>query len=251
VTTVGATAARAARIAAAVGAAALAAASLRTMHAEAAYETGLDASVDPRRSPALDLPGRLEAYEEAVRRDPGEELYVLRAGQVRLLRAVRRGGEIDGVELAAARGLLVRATELRPLDSRPRAQLARAARLAGDPDGAVAQARQAMALAPKAPGPMHVAVEIGLWAWRATGEPADLRTALAAGVALAGIGEESPDRAFAGAFAEARAGLAQDLVEATTGDAALAAYAVLAVRPVRPEAALVLDPPAPPAERER
>jgi tetratricopeptide (TPR) repeat protein len=237
------TAGRVARVAAALGAGMLAAASLRTTYAERAYVAGLDLTVDPRRSPALDLPGRLEAYEDAMSRDPGEELYVLRAGQIRLLRAARRDGAVDRRELAAARALLVRATELRPLDSRPRAQLALAARMAGDSEEALRAAKEAAALAPNAPGPMRVAADVGLWAWTQTGDPAALRSALAAGMALAGIGEESPDRAIVNALGRAGPDLAQDLVEATKEDPTLAAYAAAAARPLKPEVARLLDPP--------
>jgi tetratricopeptide (TPR) repeat protein len=236
------TAGRVARVAAAVGAVFLAAASLRAMYAESAYEAGLELSVDPKDDPALDVTGRLEAYEEAMRRDPGDGLYALRAGQIRLRRAARRDGSVDRKELAAARASLLRATELRPLDSRPRAQLAGAARLAGDSEQALRAAQDARELAPKSPGPMRVAVDIGLWAWRGTGDPAALRTALSAGTALAGIGEASPDRAIVNAFGQAGPELAQDLAEATKADPSLAAYAAAAARPLRPEVARLLDP---------
>jgi hypothetical protein len=239
---------RVARAAALVGAGLLVVATLRALYAEAAYESGLDLAVDPRIGPAQDVPGRLEAYEEAMRRDPGEPLYALRAGQIRLQRAARRDGSVDARELTDARGLLERASALRPLDSRPRAQLADAARLAGDAGGALRAAAEATALAPRAPGPMRVAVDVGLWAWRENGDPAALRTALAAGASLRDIGEASPDRAIVTAFGKAGADLAQDLVEATRNDRALAAYAAEAARPIRPEVARLLDP-TPPAER--
>jgi hypothetical protein len=236
------TAGRPARVVAAAGAALLAVSSLRTLSAETAYERGLDASVDPEESPALDLPGRLEHYEEAARRDPGEALYELRAGQVRLLRAARPGAAPDARELAAARASLERAAELRPLDYRPRAQLALASRIAGEPERAMHEARAAMAVGPRAPAALRTAVEVGLWAWSATGDASSLRTALVAGAALARLGESSAVRLFAPTFAAAGAGLAQDLVEATRDDAVLAAFAAAAARPVRPEAASVLDP---------
>jgi hypothetical protein len=232
---------RVARVVAAAGACVLAAVSLRTMYAEAAYETGLDASVDPRGGPALDVPGRLEAYEEAIRRDPDEALYALRAGQIHLARAARREGGVDRTELAAARTLLRRAGELRPIDGRPRAQLAYAAMMAGDSEDALFQAQDARALAPRAPAAMRAAVDVGLAVWRDTGDTSALRTALAGGAALAGIGEATPDRAFIDAFARAGPHLAQDLVDATKEDPALAAYAADAARTVRPEVARLLE----------
>src|SRR6185295_10487841 len=181
--------------AAAAGAALLGAACLRSLHAEAAYEAGLALSGDPHQGPAHDLPGRLAWYEEAMERDPGDGLYALRAGQIRLARATPRGARPDLDELAAARGLLARAAALRPLDFRPRAELARAATTAG--------------------GAARAAVDVGLRAWRATGDVAGLRTALRGGVSLAAIGEPATAAApFARAFADADAGLAHDLSEA-------------------------------------
>src|SRR6185295_11608894 len=201
--------------AAAAGAALLGAACLRSLHAEAAYEAGLALSGDPHQGPAHDLPGRLAWYEEAMERDPGDGLYALRAGQIRLARATPRGARPDLDELAAARGLLARAAALRPLDFRPRAELARAATTAGDAAGAVREADAALLLGRRAPGAARAAVDVGLRAWRATGDVAGLRTALRGGVSLAAIGEPATAAApFARAFADADAGLAHDLSEA-------------------------------------
>jgi len=242
---------RIARVAATVLAVFLAAVSLRTLHAESAYESGLDVAVDPRRSPALDLPGRLDAYEEAMRRDPGEGLYALRAGQIRLLRAAKAAGGVDRVELETARERLRTAARLRPLDARPRAQLARAAQIADDPIEAVAFADAATTLGPRAPGPAWTAVDVGLWAWRAHGDVSALRAALRGGAILSRIGESRPTTPFARAFQRADAGLAQDLVEAVRGDASLAAFAVEATKDVRPDVARLLETESAPTDSPR
>src|SRR4051812_9230239 len=101
-----------ARLIAAAGSLLLAAAALRTVRAEAVYDfEGLQLASDPETSPAADLPGRLEAYEEAARRDPGEALYALRIAQIHLRRATARGASARRAELDAARDLLERAAD--------------------------------------------------------------------------------------------------------------------------------------------
>ena len=222
-----------------VAAAALvvAAAALRTVHAELAYADGLAFAKDPHTSPAADLPGRLECYEEALRRDPGEALYALRAAQIRLFRAAPRGGPVDTAGLAPARDLLERAAAQRPLDSKihaTRAQLERAAR---NLRGAEREAWIAVRTAPRAPGPLTTALSVGLAAWRETGDPSYLRLALTGGHGLQRIDASNRLPVLAAAFAEAGPELAGDLLEATSGDAELRAYAADRVRPVRPAVA--------------
>ena len=62
---------------------------------------GLARAGDTEVGPAADVPGRLEDYEEAMRRDPGEAQYALRAAQIRL--TARRGRRVAGGEVGGAR----------------------------------------------------------------------------------------------------------------------------------------------------
>jgi hypothetical protein len=233
-------------VVAAAGALLAASAALRTVHAEFAYEEGLALAEDPRASPGADVQGRLERYEEALRRDPGEALYALRAAQIRLAKASPRGKPADSAELGAARDLLERAAAMRPLDSKihaTRAQLERAAR---NLRVAQSEAWVAVRTAPRGPAALKTALSIGLDGWRETGDPSYLRLALTGG---RGIGRIDPSNALPvldTAFTEAGPGLAGDLVEATSGDPDLRAYAADRVRAVRPDvAAAITDDPAP------
>jgi hypothetical protein len=218
----------------------LAAVSLRTVGAEEAYEAGLAKAADARTDPAADLPGRVEAYEEAARRDPGESLYALRAAQIRLARARRRDGTVVREELAAAERLLAGAAAARPLDADVHAARARALTLLRDAAGAAAEARAAMSLAPWGLVVLDTAQSVGLWAWRAERDPGYLRLALTAGVRLDAWDRRESRRAFDVAFEAAGPELAADLAEATSGDAALRAFAAAAAARTRPEAAAAL-----------
>jgi hypothetical protein len=230
---------RATALLAAAGAALCAAAALRTAWAEWAYDReGLALGDDPEASPAADVPGRLEAFEEAARREPCEALYRLRAAQIRL-RRVRRG-DVDRAELAAARASLAEAARLRPMDFRVRSTMARAARLADDPAAAVSEAAAALRLAPRAPGALYDAVAIDVWAWRRARDPAYLTAALRATRDLVSTGASNPTGALATAFASAGPDLAADLAQATSGDDSLRRVALEAARATRPEVAAAL-----------
>jgi len=216
-------------------------AALRTVHAEIAYDAGLRLATEHWVGPAADLPGRLELYEEALRRDPGEALYALRAAQIRLFRAAPRGGPVDTAALGPARDLLDRAAALRPLDSKihaTRAQLERAAR---NRDAAKGEAWVAIATAPRAPGALTVAMSVGLDGWRESGDPSCLRLALTGARGLAAIHGSDRSPVLEAAFAEAGPELAADLLEATSGDPGLRAYAAGRVRAVRPAVADVIS----------
>ena len=232
---------RLAHLVAALGVALLAAAALRTLHAELAYVAGLARANDPQANPSADVDGRLADYEEAVRRDPGEALYRLRAAQIHLRRAGASLGAAQAEEVAAARELLGGAVRVRPLDAAVHATLAQADRFAGDPAAAVRSARLAVRLAPRAPGVLGTAISVGLWAWTSERDPSSLRLALAGGAGFASIGRTGIPEAFRTAFAQAGPDLAADLLEASAGDAALRAFAAEAVRPVRPLVADALD----------
>jgi hypothetical protein len=215
----------------------LAAFSLRTVGAEDAYEQGLDKAADAETDPAADLPGRVEAYEEAARRDPGEALYALRAAQIRLSRARRLAGRAQREELAAAEALLASAVAARPLDADVHAARAIAALSRRDAATAAAEAREAVGLAPWGLVALGTAQKVGLSGWRSERDPAYLRMALAAGARLDAWDRRESRRAFDDAFAAAGPELAADLAEATAGDAALRAFAVSAAARTRPEAA--------------
>jgi hypothetical protein len=216
-------------------------AALRTVHAEIAYDAGLRVATEGKTGPAADLPGRLELYEEALRRDPDEATYALRAAQIRLFRAAPRGGPADVAALGPARDLLDRAAELLPLDSKihaTRAQLERAAR---NRNAAEREAWVAIATAPRAPGALSVAVSVGLAGWRESGDPSALRLALTGARGLGRIDESNRTPVLDTAFRDAGPELAADLVEATSGDPELRAYAAGRVRAVRPAAADALS----------
>lgn len=218
----------------------LAAASLRTVGAEEAFEAGLSRATDVDTGPAADLPGRVESYEEAARRDPGESHYALRAAQVRLSRARRLSGPAAREELSAAERLLVAAADARPLDADVHATRALAWRLRRDAKSAAAEARMAMSLAPWGLVALDTALTVGLWGWRAERDPSHLRLALEAGARLDAWDRRESRRAFDDAFAAAGAELAGDLVEATAGDEALRAFAASSAARTRPDAAAVV-----------
>ena len=218
----------------------LAAASLRTVGAEEAFEAGLAKAADAETNPAADLPGRVEAYEEAVRRDPGESLYALRAAQIRLSRAGRLAGAARRDELAAAERLLDAASAARPLNADVHAVRALARLLRRDAKTAADEARAAMSLAPWGLLALDTAQSVGLAGWRAEQDPAYLRLALTAGMRLDPWDRRESRRAFDAAFEAAGPELAADLVEATAGDAALRAFAASSVGRTRPEVAAVV-----------
>ena len=215
----------------------LAALCLRTVGAEEAYERGLAKATDAETDPAADLPGRVEAYEEAARRDPGESLYALRAAQIRLGRARRLSGRAQREELAAADALLDSAVAARPLDADVHAARAIASLLRRDAAAAGAEARESMRLAPWGLVALGTAQVVGLSGWRTERDPAFLRMALEAGARLDAWDRRESRRAFDDAFAAAGPELAADLAEATAGDAALRTFAVSAAARTRPEAA--------------
>ncbi len=219
----------------------LAALAYVTFRAEEAFERGLSLAPGPPANPVADVPGRLEAYEEALRRDPGEALYARRAAQVRLRRARRADGTIDRDELNAAMALLVRAAELRPIDGTTHALLAQAHRMGRDAGSAVHAARTAVRMAPRSSFTLRNAMTIGLWAWRAAGSVDSLRFALESSAALVRIGESRATAEFAVAFAEPARPLTADLMEATLGDPALRTFAAEVTRATHPEVAATLD----------
>ena len=236
---------RLAHAAAAAGALALAAVCLRTYRAETAYGAGLALAERADASPGEDVPGRLEAYEEASRIDPGEGLYRLRTGQIRLQRAKRAPGVPDDAELAAAAAALDAAARTRPLDVRVhcgRVQLARARR---DLDGALRAVSAARAAAPISPAALLAASATQTWAWRVTGDASHLRDALAAARDLDAIGEATAARELAADLRNSGHELAGDLAEAAAGDIGLLRFAARIVAPARPEVARVLAPPVP------
>src|SRR5689334_13790402 len=112
------------RVAAASCALALAIAAFRTEEADRTYGTGLDLAVRPDEEPTTERPGRLDAYEAAAALDPFRGLYALRAGQMRLRRALKADRATRPAELAAARVHLADAARLRPLDPAPQGALA-------------------------------------------------------------------------------------------------------------------------------
>lgn len=232
----------------AAGAALLASEAYVTFRAEESYERGLSMTTGSPANPVADVPGRLEAYEEAFRRDPGEALYARRAAQIRLARARRADGAADPGELDAAVTLLQRAAELRPVDGSIHVVLAQAYRMRRDADAAVRAAETAVRLAPRNPFTLRGAIATGLWAWRGSGSTGALRLALLSSAALVRIGESGATAAFGPAFEESGRPLAADLLEATLGDAALRSFAADLTRASHPEAAAAL---AVPPARER
>src|SRR5262245_46521593 len=140
---------RLALVALAACAGGLAAAALRTVSAEEAYEAGLAKAADVHTDPAADMPGRLEAYEEAARRDASESLYALRAAQIRLSRAIHADGGLVRAELAAAERLIASAGAARPLNADVHATRARAWMLRRVAPEAAREARTAISLAPQ------------------------------------------------------------------------------------------------------
>lgn len=226
----------AARAACLAGGALLAAAALRTVHAEAAYEAGLALAPHEETPPFADVPGRLERYETALRRDPWEGLYALRAAQIRL----RRPSAREPAERERIDALLAHARALRPSDAEVHAEMGRAARAAGDPAAAAANARRALRLAPRGAPTLASSATLGLWAWRAASDPAHLRVALEAGASLREIGSGAWGPRFREAFGRGGAGLAADVEEAAAGDPRLRAFAQEAARAANPALAAAL-----------
>lgn len=222
------------------GALFLAAMAVRIAYAESAYVAGLDLATHPDSLPSDDLPGRLEHYEEAFRRSPGEALYALRAGQIRLQRARRAGGTAGVAEIVAVRELLERARDLRPLDARIRATLAQAWRAHGDVEPALREARIAIRLAPCSPGILRTAMAVGVWAWHGRRDVAALELVLRAGMGVVRVGEKVLVPGLDEAIAAAGSDLAGDLFEATGRDPELLRFAADVVERTRPEVARTL-----------
>jgi len=93
----------------------------------------------------------------------------------------------------------------------------------------------------RAPGSLTTALSVGLAGWREAGDPAALRLALTGARGLQRIDESNRTPVLETAFAQAGPELAADLIEATSGDAGLRAFAADRVRPVRPAAAEALS----------
>ncbi len=142
----------------------LASAAVRFLTAEISYGAGLGYGTAPFR----DLPGRLGHYEEAIRIDPDEPLYALRAGELLLERA-RRDPAARGALLEAALAHLRRALVLDPIDARVRVGLAQALAAQGRLAESLEQAEVAVRLGPCWAGVLGAAAEIRLEAWHRTG----------------------------------------------------------------------------------
>lgn len=140
-------------------------------HADAAYRQGLGFT----EFPAEDVPGRLEAYEEAVRRDPRRFVYRLRAGQIHLSRA---RDDASATHAEAASTHLQVAAAVHPLDARVHVALAQLAALQGDPDGALEALRRAVATGPRHPSVQAAAVRLALEIWSREGRVDALADAL-------------------------------------------------------------------------
>lgn len=161
------------RILAAAAAGALAAVAGYRAHADAAYRRGLGYT----DRPAEDVAGRLEAYEEAVRRSPRCFTYLLRTGQIHLGRASTPEG-LDAQHLRRAEECLRAAADVHPLDARVHVELARLLVVTGDPDGALTRARRAVELGPRHPSVQEAAVLVAVGVWDRLGRLDALATAL-------------------------------------------------------------------------
>lgn len=181
-------------VAAAAGCLALAADQARTWWAEQAYDAGLRAR-DPRTGEPLtdavsrDAPGRLEAYDEAVARDPSQPLYALRAGQVACQRRAPARAAAAAELTASARQRLERAILLQPLEGRAYAELAALRYRAREPAEALVHARAALVLGPRRPAAIDATASVAAAVWRTTSDP----DALVAAVDAARLGFELAD----------------------------------------------------------
>lgn len=148
---------------------------VEVVRAERAYEAGIALAID---RPEMDLPGRLEAYDEAGRIEPGDATYALRAAQIRLARLVRATPEERAALLEGARADLARALQRAPLDPRVQVVAAQVAQVDGDVLVARERADAAAVLGPRHPGALAAAVRVHLWAYRRAKDPEALVRAL-------------------------------------------------------------------------
>lgn len=148
---------------------------LGVVRAERAYEAGIALAID---RPETDLPGRLEAYDEAGGIEQGEATYALRAAQIRLARLVRAVPDQREALLEAARADLTRALKRAPLDPRIQVVAAQIAQVDGDVLVARERADAAAVLGPRHPGALAAAVRVHLWAFRRAKDPEALVRAL-------------------------------------------------------------------------
>ncbi len=202
----------------AVAAGALSARAVSVASVESVYRRGLGIT----DKPAEDLPGRLEAYEEAGARAPHVFEYRLRSAQIRLGRAAGGGaGAAADVERALQHAQA--AVAAHPLDAVARSVLADALLLSGRADEARTEATRALRLGPMHPGAQGAVARLGLDTWAVRGDVAFLRLALDAGALL-----DASDPAAEGRQARRRAeracarrpgGALPDLLEAAGGDA--------------------------------
>ena len=183
-------------------------------YADSAYREGLGYT----DLPAEDVPGRLEAYEEAIRRAPDAFTYRLRAGQILQARAEGRTGGAAS-DLHAASLHLRAAVALHPLDARARAALSKQLLLEGDVDAALVEARRAFELGPRHPSAQVAAVRVAVLCWSAFDRIDGLATALELDEHRAtwlGV-TRPPQEAIVALRAHADSALA-DLLEACAGD---------------------------------
>ena len=220
----------------------LAARAAHRSHADSAYREGLGYT----EFPAEDVPGRLEAYEEALRRAPDTFLYLLRSGQIRLSRAAGAGDA--GAELDLARSRLARAATVHPLDARARISIAQALLLDGDAVRALSEARIALALGPRHPTVQVAAVRLGIDAWRRNGDQQALGLALDAGVlraswtAIHGPAQAGNPLRFVSAALHARSDdVLGDLLEAAGSRTDRLSVAIGWTTRARPDVARILE----------
>ncbi len=214
---------------------ALAAVAARTVRAELAYGAGLAPHADPVR----DVPGRLDAYEEAADLGPGNPLYALRAGQIRLMRA-GRSREARTTELAAAEAWFRRAVALHPVEARARAGLAQVLLARGEPDAAARESARSFRLAPRSPGVIGRSGAMFVLEWRRTRDPAALRGALRCAEAGERIRETSIPRGIAKLLAQEPVPNVAAFLEAVGGESSLLRTAAALIAPARPADAEML-----------
>jgi tetratricopeptide (TPR) repeat protein len=201
----------AARVLAAAAAAALAVVAGLRAHADAAYRQGLGYTAFP----AEDVPGRLEAYEEAVRRSPRRFVYRLRAGQIHLARA---RDDDDAHHREAASEHLRVAVAVHPMDARVHVALAQLAVLEGDPDRALDALRRGVATGPRHPAVQEAAVRIALEIWSQEGRVDALADALDHDALRVGWNDAAPRlRVIDATLRQRRDRAVGDLLEACAG----------------------------------
>jgi tetratricopeptide (TPR) repeat protein len=186
-----------------------------------------------------DLPGRLAAYEEAARIDPGEAVYHLRSGELRLRRAKSQpGARRDQIDAALEH--FRNAVRLNPLDARSRNGLAQALAARGESEAALEQVAASVRLGPSMKGVMARAIQTYLDAWERTGDGALLREALRLTRRVSEL-DEGYGRMLAGlALRRSARDVQGDALEALVAYPDLAREAATVLRPVLPDVAAVL-----------